>query len=134
MTRRVHFSEVDRAGVLYFAHYYRFMEETEHAFRKSIGLQVFSEVDGRETTWPRVATSCEYYSPALFDEILELTFRVVKVGNRSVTYEVDFDCEGRSVALGRMTAVYCILINHSFEVAAIPDYIRKKLEGAMATS
>ena len=78
MTRRVHFSETDRAGVLYFAHYYRFMEETEHAFWRSLGVQVAMGVGRGETSWPRVATSCEYFAPVRFDDELELALRVVK--------------------------------------------------------
>jgi len=134
MTRRVHFSETDRAGVLYFAHYYRFMEETEHAFRRSLGRPIITKVDGCETTWPRVATSCEYFAPAHFDDELELALRITGLGNRSVTYEVEFRCEGRRIALGRMTAVYCTSANGEFQSATIPESLRQTLEGAMKSS
>ena len=130
-TRRVHFSETDRAGVLYFAHYYRFMEEAEHAFRRSFGLGIFAEVDGCETTWPRVATSCEYFAPAYFDAELELAFKVVKLGRRSATYEVEFRSGGRRLALGRMTAVHCKIVDGKFKPTAIPDSLRGKLEATM---
>jgi len=131
MTRRVHFSETDRAGVLYFAHYYRFMEETEHAFWRSLGFRVVAVVDGRETTWPRVFTTCEYYAPVRFDDELELTFRVVGIGNRSASYEVEFRCEGRRIALGRMTAVYCTVVDGKFQPTSIPESRRHALEDAM---
>ena len=134
ITRRVHFSETDRAGVLYFAHYYRFMEETEHAFHRSLGLRVITEADGRETTWPRVATSCKYFAPAHFDDDLELALRIVEMRNRSITYEVEFRCEGRRIALGRMTAVYCTTANGEFRSATIPEPLRQTLEGAMNSS
>ena len=107
MRRRVQFSEVDRAGVLYFAHYYRFMEETEHAFWRSIGVSVVSEIDGREISWPRAATSCEYFAPVRFEDELELALKVVKVGVRSVGYEVEFRRDGHRVAVGRMAVVSC---------------------------
>jgi 4-hydroxybenzoyl-CoA thioesterase/acyl-CoA thioester hydrolase len=134
MTRRVHFSETDRAGVLYFAHYYRFMEEAEHAFWRSLGFRVITEVDGQETSWPRVATSCEYFAPVRFDDELELAFRVVGVGNRSASYEVEFRCEGRRIALGRMTAVYCTIVDGEFQPTPLPGFLRVRLEGTMGPS
>ena len=128
MRRRVHFSETDRAGVLYFAHYYRFMEETEHAFWRSMGVSPITHSAGGETSWPRVATSCEYFSPVRFDDELELALRVANIGTRSVTYEVEFRCQGRRIALGRMTAVYCTIADDQFQPRSIPDSVRGKLE------
>ncbi|UCE60251.1 MAG: acyl-CoA thioesterase [Phycisphaerales bacterium] len=128
LTRRVHFSETDRAGVLYFAHYYRFMEETEHAFWRSLGVPVVMGIGQGETSWPRVATSCEHFAPVRFDDELELALRVVKVGHKSVTYEVEFRCDGKRIALGRMTAVYCTIADDQFRPRVIPDAVRDKLE------
>ena len=127
ITRRVHFSETDRAGVLYFAHYYRFMEETEHAFRRSLGLEIFAKVDGYETTWPRVATSCEYFAPARFDDVMDVCLKIVAMGTRSVTYEVEFSLDNQRLAFGRMTAVYCLIKQGDFEPAPIPDSLRTTL-------
>ena len=129
MMRRVHFSETDRAGVLYFAHYYRFMEEAEHAFRRSRGLRVIEESDGCEATWPRVATSCEFFAPARFEDELELVFKIVRVGHRSVTSEVEFRLEGKRIALGKMTAAYCRIVGGEFQTAPIPELLRRELEG-----
>ena len=100
------FPEIDRAGVLYFGNYYRFKEEGEHAFWRSMGVSVVTEVDGREIDWPRVRTSCEYYSPTLFEDEIELALRVMKVGSRSVGFQVEFTCKARRIALGRMTVVF----------------------------
>lgn len=133
ITRRVHFSETDRAGVLYFAHYYRFMEETEHAFWRSMGVSPITHSAGGETSWPRVATSCEYFAPVRFDDELELALKVVNIGDRSVTYEVEFRCDGRRIALGRMTAVYCTIDHGGFQPASIPEPLRSRLEDRLVS-
>jgi len=114
--------------VLYFAHYYRFMEETEHAFWRSLGVRVVMGAGRGETSWPRVATSCEHFAPVRFDNELELALRVVNVGRKSVTYEVEFRCVGKRITLGRMTAVYCTIADDQFRPRSIPDSIRGKLE------
>ena len=40
MTRSVTFAETDMAGILHFSNYFRYMEEAEHAFFRSLGFRV----------------------------------------------------------------------------------------------
>lgn len=130
MTRRVQFAETDMAGVLHFANYFRFMEEIEHAFWRSHGRSVVTREEHREVSWPRVAVACEYFAPAHFEDELELTLTVANVGERSVTYEVDFRRAGQRTALGRMTAVCCEATPGKFRAIAIPDDVRQTLTQA----
>ena len=66
LTRRVQFAETDLAGVMHFANYFRWMEEIEHAFFRSMGLSIMSEHDGHPIGWPRGRVSCEYFGPVRF--------------------------------------------------------------------
>lgn len=129
MTRRVHFAETDMAGVMHFAAYYRLMEEVEHSFWRSVGSSVMTEHDGRPVGWPRVSTSCEYFEPARFEDELQLALIVAHVGDRSVTYEVEFRLEGQRIAAGRMTAVCCTTVDGAFQPITIPGPLRRLLEG-----
>lgn len=53
-TRRVEFADTDMAGIIHFANYYRYMEEAEHAFFRSLGLRIMqSQPDGSVIGWPR---------------------------------------------------------------------------------
>lgn len=131
--RRVQFAETDMAGVLHFASFYRLMEEVEHAFWRSKGLSVMINNDGRDIGWPRVKTSCQYFRPARFEDELELTLRVVAIGNRSVEYEIEFRCEGERVALGHTTAVCCVMNAGAFASLPIPDRLRQALEQSSKT-
>jgi 4-hydroxybenzoyl-CoA thioesterase/acyl-CoA thioester hydrolase len=130
MKRMVQFAETDLAGVMHFSNYYRIMEELEHAFWRSLDQSVVMRVGGGagSISWPRVATSCEYSEPARFEDVLDLSLTVAKVGDRSVTYEVAFHRDGRRIAFGKMTAVCTIMHHGRFERAAIPDDIRDRLE------
>lgn len=65
--RRVQFAETDLAAILHFANYYKFMEEVEHSFWRSVGQSVMTETDGAVISWPRVKTGCEYFAPAHFE-------------------------------------------------------------------
>ncbi len=129
MTRRVQFAETDLAGVLYFANYYRYMEEVEHAFWRSVGCSVITKMDGREVSWPRVKTSMEYFAPARFEDELGLLLSITNVSDRSMSLEVDFRRGDEKIAVGKTKAVCCSMIDGRFSSIAIPPPLRAALEG-----
>lgn len=131
MDRRVQFAETDIAGVLHFSNYYRLMEEAECAFWRSIGLSVITPHGHGTMSWPRVATSCEYFTPAFFEDELQLALRVARVGERSVTFEVEFRRGTERIALSRVTAVCCETKEGTFQPISIPEFIRDKLKSML---
>lgn len=132
MNRRVQFAETDVAGVLHFSNYYRMMEEAECALWRSLGVNVMHPHNGGHMSWPRVATQCEYFSPAHLDDELSLSMVLVHVGQRSVSFECDFRRGEERIALGRSTAVCCFMKGGGFEAMAIPDFVRAKLTPLLA--
>ncbi len=127
MTRRVQFAETDMAGILHFSNYFRYMEEIEHAFWRSLRESVYTERRSRIVSWPRVSVTCEYFAPARFEDELELAMRITCVGDRSLTFDVEFRLDKQRIALGRITAVCCETCNGAFAPIPIPDEIREKV-------
>ena len=127
LRRRIEFAETDMAGIVHFSNYFRWMEEVEHAYFRSVGLSVVMQHEGREIGWPRVAVSCEYFGPAKFEDELDLKLRVVRIGEKSFSYEVDFSLDGKRIALGKSTSVCCIYENGGIKSIAIPKAFREKL-------
>src|SRR4051812_26871541 len=103
LTRRIQFAETDLAGILHFSNFFRLMEEVEHAFYRSLGLSVVMHHEGQEIGWPRVSATCEYAGPVKFEDELQLTLRITRLGDKSLTYEVDFNLAARRVATGKVT-------------------------------
>ena len=134
ITRRVQFAETDMAGIVHFANYFRWMEEVEHAFFRSLGLSVAMRHENVEIGWPRVNVGCEYYGPVRFEDELELRLRVTKVGGKSLSYEVDFLLGDRLVALGKSTSVCCEHTPAGLKAVTIPDSIRERLNGGSPAS
>ncbi len=148
LTHLVQFSETDVAGVVHFSNYFRWMEEVEHAFFRSLGMSVHAYrlprekpdlahpagAPGDETivSWPRIAASCEYRGPARFEDEVTLRLRVARVGAKSFTYEVDFSIQDRRIAKGKVTSVCCVIVPPpaaKFQTIPIPPAIRAKLAG-----
>lgn len=127
--RRVQFADTDMAGVLHFSNYFRYMEEVEHAFWRSLSLTVYLRDAEPHLSWPRVATNCEYLAPLHFEDEVDLAFRVTKIGQKSLSFEVEFRRNQERCATGRVTAVCCTTKPGSFAPTPIPAAIRAKLEG-----
>jgi acyl-CoA thioester hydrolase len=131
--RRVQFVETDMAGIAHFSNYFRWMEEVEHAFFRSLGMSVIMRHGDGEITWPRVLVSCDYSGPVRFEDELDLRLRVVKVGGKSLVFQVDVMKGGERVALGKMTSVCCTIVDGTMRSVTIPADIRAKLESGNAS-
>ncbi|HSQ55857.1 MAG TPA: thioesterase family protein, partial [Gemmata sp.] len=82
-TRRVEFGDTDMAGIVHFANFFRFMESAETEFLRSKGLTVSWRDMGKKIGFPRVAASCDFQKPALFEDVLTIAVEVEKVGGKS---------------------------------------------------
>ncbi len=129
--RRVQFAETDMAGIMHFANYFRLMEETEHAFFRSIGLGAHTTLGCRVIGWPRVITSCEYFAPLRFEDEIELRLRITDLSAGSMTYEVDFLLGGRRTARGRSKITCCAVEDGSIRAIPIPDDYRDRIKAAV---
>jgi len=131
IARRVQFAETDLAGVLHFSNYFRWMEEVEHAFWRNEALSVVMDGKDGRISWPRVSVTCDYFAPLHFEDEVELRFSVMSIGEKSMTFEVEFVHGGERVAVGRITAVCCATAPGSFEPVAIPTDLRRRLEALL---
>src|SRR3979409_396396 len=107
VSRIVEFGETDMAGIVHFSNFFRYMESAECAFLRSLGLGVKIEWEGQSLGFPRVSASCDYVSPAHFEDVLDLDVTVARIGAKSVTYSFDITCQGKPVAKGKVTSVCC---------------------------
>lgn len=125
---RVEWHDTDAAGIAHFTAFFRFMEETEHAFLRSLGYSVLEQVDGRRFSWPRVSVGCEFSGAVKFDDLLDIELSVERLGEKSVSYRFQMAHAGRPVAEGRSTAVYCQLHDDGPpRSAAIPPALAERL-------
>ena len=105
MDRRVAFAETDMAGILHFANFFRYMEEVEHAFFRSLGLQVHEGNEAGAMGWARGEASCRFMRPLTNDDVVELHLLVKEKRTKSITYEITFRKDGEEMARGVVTAI-----------------------------
>jgi acyl-CoA thioester hydrolase len=128
-TRRVEFGDTDMAGIVHFANFFRFMEAAECEFLRSRGLSVALDWEGQAIGFPRVSASCDYLKPARFEDVLEVTVRIDRIGRTSVTYTFEFSKAGDLIARGKISTVCCrVVADHQLESLEIPATFRQRLE------
>ena len=129
-SRRVEFCETDMAGIAHFSNFYKWMEQAEHDFFRSLGLTIVShQPDGTTIGWPRVSAQCRFDSPVRYEEILDVVLTVQRIGVKSLTYDVTFAVGDRSVARGSIKTVCCFIRpGQPLTSIEIPETYRTKIE------
>ncbi len=127
-TRLVEFHDTDMAGIMHFASFFQYMESAEHELIRTAGFSVHGKIDGATLSFPRVAASCEFHSPALSEDILEIAVSLTRIGNKSLQYQMEFSIDGRKVASGKITSVCCrIEPGQPLVSVPLPAEIKEKL-------
>ena len=107
--RRVQFADTDAAGVMHFTVFFRFMEETEHAFYEQIGHAGYRRSREGVEGMPRVTASCEFRRPLRYYDTVEIHLRVKELTTKTVTYDFVFRKVGEEadvVATGAMRVIH----------------------------
>jgi acyl-CoA thioester hydrolase len=133
-TRRVEFRDTDAAGIMHFAAFFPLMESVEHEFLRHLGLSVLARDATGPVSWPRVNAQCDFRSAVRFEDVLSVTLRIARLGEKSVTYDFDIRHDDQPVAEGKITAVCCRLSDSGgpLQSIAIPDEIADKLRPYVA--
>jgi YbgC/YbaW family acyl-CoA thioester hydrolase len=136
-TRRVEFSDTDMAGIMHFSNFFRFMEATETAFMRSLGLSVVPSTCGLDVCLPRVHAECDYQLPLRFEDEVLVHLLVEKKGTRTLTYQFRFCKQNEhpalEVARGRLIVVCATrLPNGAMKAVPLPKTFADKIQEAPA--
>lgn len=131
--RLVEWADTDKAGIVHFARFFVFMEQTEHEFWRALGLSVHMKRDENIISWPRLTADCEYFRPVSFEDTLDIHLQIEKKGGKSLSYRFNFHHNGKAVAEGRLKVACCICNpGEKIRAIAIPDFISDRLTQQIA--
>src|ERR1044071_3075097 len=103
----VRWSDIDRAGIIYYGQFQRFFEIAETELFRAVGLP-YSDVFDRLEIWlPRVHIQFDFRKPLVRDDLSEVSAYVARLGTKSITlrYEVVRKGERELVAEGEVVLV-----------------------------
>ena len=117
LRRRVHFYEVDSAGIVHFSNFFRYMEEAEHALWRDAGLTIARSAAG--VGYPRVSASFDYHRPLRFEDEFDARIMISAMSDKSMRYTCVLTRDGEKIATGSQTIV-CVRAVAGEPMKAIP--------------
>ncbi len=130
-TRQVEFAETDMAGIVHFTNFFRYMEQAEHAFLRSLGLSVHAEGDNGLIAFPRVEATCSYSAPLEFEETFEIDISVRERKAKSITYDFTFRKKNGVIAASGSLKTVCVTRKvDRLQAIEIPDDFAQAIDDA----
>jgi acyl-CoA thioester hydrolase len=128
-TRRVEFRDTDAAGIAHFSVFFLYMEQAEHELLRNLGLSVMLHDEQGKMSFPRVGARCDYQRPVRFEDVVDIEVSIVRLGQKSLTYEFNFSHQGAAVASGQLTTVCCRFApDGTPQSTPIPQWMAEKLQ------
>jgi acyl-CoA thioester hydrolase len=124
---RTQWSDVDVAGIVYFAAYWRFVERAEMEFFAELGFPYDRVFADHEFWLPRVRCEAEYHAPAFMDDWLRLRTHLEKVGASSVRWRTVAFNDRNGEAGAEFTITVACIDAASKKSRPLPPAIRSAL-------
>lgn len=118
--RRLQWLDTDAAGVWHHSVAIRWAEEAEAELHRRLGI-----VDETFGATPRVRVAFDFTGSLVFDDLVDITLTVTKLGETSITYLIEILHGEEPIASGTMIAVF--IDRQSGLKEKWPDHIRRLL-------
>ena len=130
----VRWSDVDRAGIIYYGQFLRFFEIAETELFRGVGLP-YSEVFDRLDFWlPRVQIHFDFRKPLLLDDLIEVSAHVARIGNRSLTLRFEVTRKGEPGLVAEGQVVLACISRSTFKSIPVPGEVVEALRPYLAES
>ncbi len=128
----VEWGDVDLAGVVYFAQFFRYFGATESAFYRSLGLTLLELEESLGIRLPRIEAHCNYLRPARFGDLLNVSLEIERLSTKTVKYLFRVHCEEQAIATGHL--VIASVSMHNFRAIPLPEDLRTLLQPFVSPS
>jgi acyl-CoA thioesterase FadM len=122
LRRRIEWMDTDAAGIYHWTTVFRLAEAAEAALHTALGIADFTF-----GATPRVAVEATFARSLRFNDPVEVSLAVTRVGRSSVAYALAIEGEAGRAAQGTVTSV--LIDRASGRAIAWPDDIRAALRG-----
>ncbi len=116
---RVRFSETDKMGITWHGNYFSWFEMGRTELLRSAGLS-YRDLEESGTMFAVVSAECSYKHPALYDDILTLKTRIVKITPIRIEHEYRLFRGSLLLAIGKTVLAS---VDREGKIKPIPDSI-----------
>lgn len=123
-TTRVRWMECDAQGIVFNGAYMGYLEIAQAEYFRNLGFSIYKIAQRGYFDSAMVKATLEFKAPARIDDSLELHTRVSRIGNTSVTLDVEIYPQDSEKFLSTLQAIYVGFYPQSMETRPVPDEIR----------
>lgn len=123
---RVRYGECDAQKVVFNARYADYVDLAAVEFLQAIGVS--GELIDGPLDYQLAKFTIEWKGSARFDQVLELTVSMARIGTTSFTLAVEFRIAGEERIIASAETVYVMVDAHTLQKTPVPPHIRAALE------
>ena len=124
--KKVRFSEVDAAGVVFFTRAFEYFHMAYEDFMASLDLDLHQQFLSAGTALPFVHAEADYKKAMKLGEILAIGVTVTEIGTRS--FSINYQITGPENKIRVSGSSKHVYVTSNFKSATLPGEIRSKLE------
>ncbi len=124
---RVRWADVDLVGIMRFSAFTRLVENAEQDMLRAAGMPYEKIFEAPSVWMPRRHLTIEYFSPARIDDALQLVTYVSRLGDTSLTVNVDVRSLPRHTLVATAAMVVVCVTVATFEKRPLPRMVRDAL-------
>jgi len=121
---RVGFSDTDAQGIVYYGRYLPYFDSARVEYHRHLGVL---DTDSREQEFVMRASTIEYLAPARFDDLMEVFFRISRIGRTSVTCECAAYRVADDVLMATARQIVVLVDLDERKACPVPDWYREKI-------
>ena len=127
---RTYWSDSDNAGIVFYANYFRFIEQAEEELFRAAGVDRFALMRENHVWMPRVETFSKFMRPIPVGAAIRIRLHPQMTGEQTVRFDFQFldDVTREKIAEGYLIVV-CVDATH-FKPIPIPEAIRTAITAA----
>jgi acyl-CoA thioester hydrolase len=122
---RVYYEDTDSAGVVYYANYLRFLERARTEWLRALGFEQNELAATHQVVFVVRSVAIEYLKPSLFNDTLQVTVELAKVGASQILVAQRVLRDGEELATAEVRLV-CVDAA-AFRPVKIPKAIMTKI-------
>ena len=128
----VRWSDIDRAGIIYYGQFLRFFEIAETELFRSVGLPYSKVFDGFDIWLPRVQIHFDFRKPLVLDDPIEVSAYVGRFGNKSLTLRFEVTKKGELDLVAEGHVVLACVSRSTFKSVPVPAEMIRALDPFLA--
>lgn len=128
-TKMVRFEHCDPAGLIFYPRYFQLSHQVvEDWFKDGLGFSHADLVVNQRIGIPTVHISADFLAASRLEDVLEYTLQIEKIGNSSVTLNIEATHESELRCKIKQVIVFSQLDPNEVKSVSIPEKVRAQME------